>query len=46
MAWHSPLAKLMKLSFDEEYHYTHGHMPPDMMVKALEEILHTFAKKT
>ncbi len=44
MAWHSPMAKLMKVSFDEEYHYTHGHMPPDVAVEALEEILHRFAK--
>ena len=45
MAWHSPLAKLMKISFDEEYHYTHGHMPPDFTLKMLEEILQHFGKK-
>ncbi len=45
MAWHSPIAKLMKLSFDEEYHYTHGHMPPDTVVEALEGLLHRFAKQ-
>jgi len=44
MAWHSPMAKLMKLSFDEEYHFTHGHMPPDFMVEALESILHKFGE--
>ncbi len=45
MAWHSSLAKFMKLSFDEEYHYTHGHMPPDYTVEMLEEILHHFGKR-
>jgi len=45
LAWHSPLAKLMKISFDAMYYYTHGHMPPDFMVKMLEEILHFVAKK-
>jgi len=44
MAWHSPIAKLMKISFDEEYHLTHGHMPPDVAVEALENILHVFGK--
>jgi sulfide:quinone oxidoreductase len=44
MAWHSPIAKLMKTSFDEEYHITHGHMPPDIAVKALETVLHVFGK--
>ncbi len=44
-AWHSPIAKMMKTGFDEEYHYTHGHMPPDIAVKALESLLHKFGKK-
>ncbi len=44
MAWHSSIAKLMKLSFDAEYHYTHGHMPPDFAVEMLEDILHLFGK--
>ena len=44
-AWHSPIAKLMKTSFDEEYHFTNGHMPPNMAVEALENLLHKFGKK-
>ena len=44
-AWHSPIAKMMKSGFDEEYHYTHGHMPPDIAVEALESLLHKFGKK-
>ncbi len=44
-AWHSPIAKMMKTGFDEEYHYTHGHMPPDIAVEALESLLHKFGKK-
>ncbi len=44
LAWHSSLAKFMKLSFDAEYHYTHGHMPPDFAVKMLEEVLHLAGK--
>ncbi|WP_456391528.1 NAD(P)/FAD-dependent oxidoreductase [Nitratifractor sp.] len=39
LAWHSKLAKLMKTGFDDEYHYTHGHMPPDKVVEVVEEIL-------
>lgn len=42
LAWHSPIAKLMKTSFDEEYHFTNGHMPPDIMTKALESLLIKF----
>ena len=45
LAWHSPIAKLMKLSFDEEYYFTHGHMPPEILVKVLEGLLRKFAKK-
>ncbi|WP_457608637.1 NAD(P)/FAD-dependent oxidoreductase [Nitratifractor sp.] len=45
LAWHSLLAKLMKTGFDEEYHYTHGHMPPDRMVEVTEEILKHFSKE-
>ncbi len=45
IAWHSPIAKLMKLGFDEEYHYTHGHMPPDTVVEALEGVIRKFAKQ-
>ena len=44
-AWHSPIAKMMKTGFDDEYHYTHGHMPPDIAVEALESLLHKFGKK-
>ena len=44
LAWHSKLAKAMKISFDSEYHYTHGHMPPDSIVEILEDILQKFSK--
>ncbi|GAB6072680.1 FAD/NAD(P)-binding oxidoreductase [Venenivibrio stagnispumantis] len=33
IAWHSPIAKLMKISFDEEYYYAHGKLPPDFMIE-------------
>ena len=42
LAWHSPIAKLMKTSFDKEYHFTNGHMPPDIITKALESLLTKF----
>jgi len=45
LAWHSPIAKMMKTGFDDEYHYTHGHMPPDIAVEALESLLHKFGKR-
>ena len=44
LAWHSKLAKAMKTGFDSEYHYTHGHMPPDSIVEILEDILQKFSK--
>jgi len=44
MAWHSSISKIMKLSFDAEYHYTYGHMPPDFSVKILEDILKHFGR--
>jgi len=46
LAWRSVLAKAMKIGFDEEYFFTHGHMPPDFAVKALEELLKKAAEHT
>jgi len=43
IAWHSPIARFMKISFDEYYYFTHGHLPPDFTEKALESIIHTFS---
>jgi len=43
IAWHSPIAKMMKLSFDTKYNYTQGHMPPDFIDNALEDIIKKLA---
>jgi len=39
LAWESALAKLMKMGFDAEYRFTHGHLPPEKVMESLESIL-------
>ncbi len=39
IAWHSPIAKLMKISFDEEYYYAHGKLPPDFMLEIFKHLI-------
>jgi len=39
LAFSSPLAHLMKWSFDSYYLYTRGHLPPDSLQAALEVVL-------
>lgn len=39
IAWHSPIAKLMKISFDEEYYYAHGKLPPDFMLEVSKYLI-------
>ncbi len=43
IAWHSPLAKLMKWAFDEEYYFTHGHLPPEFLLEVFKHIIEMFA---
>jgi sulfide:quinone oxidoreductase len=44
LAFHSPMSKMMKWSFDNYYYYTQGHMPPDFSMKGLEKFLSLFSK--
>lgn len=42
LAFHNPLAHMMKWGFDSYYFYTKGHMPPDFSMKGLQKILNLF----
>jgi len=42
LIFHSPLARIMKWSFDTYFYFTHGHMLPDFAEKGLEKILQMF----
>jgi len=44
LAFHSPMSKMMKWSFDNYYYYTQGHMPPEFSMKGLEKFLSLFSK--
>lgn len=42
VAFHSPLAHLMKWGFDSYYFFTQGHMPPDFSMIGMEKFLKLF----
>ncbi|WP_434637663.1 hypothetical protein MLC35_02480 [Sulfurimonas sp. NW7] len=39
IAFHSPLAKMMKLGFDNYLYYNKGHMPPDFVLDATDRLV-------
>ncbi len=42
LVFYSPIAKMMKWSFDTYYFFTHGHMFPNFAVKGMEKFLDLF----
>lgn len=42
LAFHSPIARMMKWSFDSYYYFTKGHMFPDFAVEGMEKFLKLF----
>ena len=42
LAFHSPMARMMKWSFDSYYYFTQGHMFPDFAVEGMEKFLSLF----
>jgi sulfide:quinone oxidoreductase len=45
LAIHSPLAKMMKWSFDNYLYYNKGHMPPDFILEMTDKLIRLFNKK-
>ena len=41
IAFHSPIAKMMKWGFDNYLYYNRGHMPPDVALEATDKIIKT-----
>jgi len=44
IALYSPIAKMMKWSFDNYLYYNKGHMPPDLMLEATDKLIELFLK--
>lgn len=42
LAFHSPISRMMKWSFDSYYFFTQGHMFPDFAVEGMEKFLELF----
>ncbi|HHB79443.1 MAG TPA: sulfide-quinone oxidoreductase [Saprospiraceae bacterium] len=42
LAFHSPLSRMMKWSFDSYYYFSQGHMFPDFAVEGMEKFLGIF----
>ncbi len=42
LAFHNPIARMMKWSFDSYYYFTQGHMFPDFAVEGMEKFLELF----
>jgi sulfide:quinone oxidoreductase len=46
LAFHNPIARMMKWSFDSYYFFTKGHMFPDFAVEGMEKFLQLFKLDT
>ncbi|HFS68057.1 MAG TPA: hypothetical protein ENK67_07585 [Flavobacteriia bacterium] len=46
LAFHNPIARMMKWSFDSYYFFTKGHMFPDFAVEGMEKFLQLFKQDT
>lgn len=42
LAFHNPISRMMKWSFDSYYYFTQGHMFPDFAVEGMEKFLELF----
>ncbi len=46
LAFHNPISRMMKWSFDSYYYFTQGHMFPDFAVEGMEKFLNLLKEDT